>query len=157
MNRLRKGATMRIPLLMLALMLCVVVGCKKPKPEAAGGGGGVVQENNGVAQNIRMAAVRTISLTDLHSLHQSIQTDYQLNNKMPTKEQTLQWAQREAPNIYKHVQDGQLIITGTPSYDGVWAYTADPQTPAGEYLWVTSSIPGNRVTKAELDKRLAAK
>ena len=167
-------------LLLIGLMLALVVGCKKggtkpakdvasgprasaggndmpvvhpsgvvvpPTGGAAGGGGG------GAYQAVRTAAKRTVNLAQLKDIQLFITNASLENGKMPTREETAAVLQKEAPQIYKQVQDGSIVLTGTRSREHVWAYTADPQSVAGEHLVVTSSSV-DRMAAQTLKQRL---
>jgi len=72
---------------------------------------------------------------------------------MPTAQQTTAALQQAAPKTFQLVKDGAIILTGTQRGDGVWAYTAQPVSPAGEYL-VCLQSEVKRITRPELDQLL---
>jgi hypothetical protein len=100
-----------------------------------GGGGGA----GGAVQAVRQAVVRTVNQNEMHNLHIFIDTASGASGQMPTVEEITRALEREAPKTHKLVQNGAIVLTGTNSREGIWAYTADPQTTGGEHLVVTAS------------------
>jgi hypothetical protein len=72
---------------------------------------------------------------------------------MPTVQEIAASLQQGAPKTFALVQDGTIVLTGTRSREGIWAYTRDPQSAAGEHLVVTSSTV-QRMPAATLGERL---
>ena len=163
-------------LLLLGLALALLAGCKKPAGKGASnnpnpgpapgnqttahaptgvvvnpgtGGGG----SGGAAQAVRMAARRAVSQVDLDQLKLFIETASGASGQMPSVQTTTAALQREAPHIFKQVQDGDIVLTGTRSRENIWAYTAGPQSVTGEHLVVTSSSV-QRMSPQALNQRL---
>ena len=99
-----------------------------------GGGGG-----GGAYQAVRTAVRRTVNENELKNLHLFIETASGASGRMPSPQEILAALQREAPKIAKHIQDGDIVLTGATTREGIWAYTKDPQSTAGEHLILTSS------------------
>ena len=62
-----------------------------------------------------------------------------VGNTMPSEKQINAELQKDARQPGKLVQDKVIVISGTRSRDGVWAYTKEPQTSAGEHLVILAS------------------
>jgi hypothetical protein len=164
-------------ILILALALVLLAGCKKPSnkgaknnptpaPAATGdqttahaptgvvvnpglGGGG----SGGAVQAVRMATKRAVSQNDLNQIHLFIENASAASGQMPTVQEISAALQKEAPQIYKQVQDKAIILTGTRSRENIWAWTYEPQSVTGEHLIVSSSGV-QRMTAQELTQRL---
>jgi hypothetical protein len=102
---------------------------------------------------VRLAAKRVVNETDMKSIQIFIENASLANNQMPTKEETATALQKEAPKIYKQIQDGAIVLTGARSREHIWAYTADVQSIAG-YKIILTSNGVERIDPAALDKRL---
>jgi hypothetical protein len=147
-------------------VLCVTVaacGCKKktppppvaaapaanapePGPAPAGGGNTNFQSGGGAVQNIRNAARRTITLNDMSQLGTLIEAEYTQNGRMPTAADIKMFLQKDAPHIAAAINDGSIILTGTSSHEGLWAYEVDADTKGGVVL-----VSG-RATRADADE-----
>jgi hypothetical protein len=103
------------------------------QPALGGGGSG------GAVQAVRQAVIRTVNQADLDQIRLFIYNASLANDQMPSAQEINAVLQKEAPKTWKQVQDGAIVITGTRSREGIWAYTADAQTVGGEHLVVTSS------------------
>ena len=150
--------------LLIGLALIVLTGCPKKKNNATSSGqnqtGGVsggsslaVPPPGGAVQNVRKAALRPVSQTDLNQIRTFIYDASLASGQMPTIQQISAALQQGAPQIYKKVQDKDIILTGTKQREGIWAYTAEAQSGAGELLVCTHSEI-KRMTKQELDQHL---
>jgi hypothetical protein len=62
--------------------------------------------------------------------------------------------EKASPKLAAHLRDGSIVLTGIRSREGIWAYTRDPQSGAGEHLIITNSERGVRMPAAELGARL---
>jgi hypothetical protein len=171
---------MRIVLCLALLSALVTSGCKKkddkaaqappPAPvnnQAAAGNQGPAMHaptgvvvggvgsggSGGAAQAIRKAATRTVAINDLNNLRLFIDTASSASGQMPTVQEITAGLQREAPGIYQKIVDQSIILTGTRRREGIWAYTAEAQTPAGEHMVLTSSSV-ERMTAQVLNQRL---
>lgn len=111
------------------------LGTKRP-------GGGVVTAVN-----------RAVNLNEMQNIQKFIQIAELDFNRMPTAQEVAQSLQRSAPKTYELIQSGVIVITGTRNREGIWAYTKDPQSVAGEHLVVTGSSCG-RMTADELRRLL---
>lgn len=140
---------MRKPLLVLALALFLLVGCKKfskstkgtPPGTTSGTPGSTVVNpgSGGVVQGVRMAAVRTVNYNEMKNLHLFMEAGSAASGQLPDSRTVLAEIQREAPKTYKHLDDKSIVLTGARSRDSIWAYTADPQNAIGNHLVITSS------------------
>lgn len=160
-------------LLLLALALVLLAGCKKAsnkanpsKTNSSGegmsvhaptgvvinpglGGGG----SGGAAQAVRKAAARAVSQNELRNIHLYIE-NASLSGQMPSAPEITQALMREAPATYKLIQEGAIVLTGTRSRESVWAYTKEAQSTTGEHLMVSNNGVG-RITPQELNARLS--
>jgi hypothetical protein len=154
---------MRKLLLLLGLVLVLMAGCKKnpgTKPAAGqpggggGGGGGVgvhaptgVVTNpglggggsGGAAQAVRQAVTRTVNMHEMQNIYVFMNDASLASGRMPSVEEVGAALQKEAPKTWKLVQEKAIVLTGTNSREGIWAYTQDAQSAAGEHLVITSS------------------
>jgi hypothetical protein len=158
-------------LLVIGLALALLGGCKKKTTKLAGGPGAGGGQNvaahapSGVAlgsgggggggayQGVRTAVKRTVNANEMKNLHLFIETASGASGRMPSYQETLAALQREAPKTAKHIEDGDIVLTGAPTREGIWAYTRDPQSVAGEHLILTSSGI-ERMPAATLRQRL---
>jgi hypothetical protein len=114
----------------------------------SGGGGG-----GGAVQAVRQATTRTVNLAQMKDLQLFIDQASLADGQMPTKEQITAALQKESRKTYQLVHDGAIVLTGTRSRDGIWAYTYEPQTTGGEHL-VLSASGIERVPAPTLRQRL---
>jgi hypothetical protein len=155
--------------LLIALMLVLLVGCRKgrrastgsPAPPSdpnagmavhaptgvvinSGSGGG----SGGAAQAVRKAVLRTVTRNELRNIHQFMESasSASTSGQLPTPEEVLQVLQREDRKAFELVKEGAIVLTGTRSRENIWAYAKEPQVYGGEHLVVISSgitsIPG---------------
>ncbi len=85
----------------------------------------------GAVQNVRQAARRSVALNDMHQLGQLIAATELETNRMPTKDQIREMLKRDAQNIFRLVEDGSIVLTGTRERGGLWAYEVDADTRGG--------------------------
>ncbi len=100
-----------------------------------------------------MAGKRVVAESDLKQIQIFIENASLASGQMPTREEVAAALQKEAPKIYKQVQEGAIVLTGTRSRQNIWAYTPDPQSIAGYHLILTSNGV-ERLDPAPLKKRL---
>ena len=146
-------------LLLLALTLAVLAGCKKTTDKQASptpapgeglavhaptgvvinpgmGGGG----SGGAAQAVRKAVARTVNQHQLSTLYKFIFDSEITNSRMPTAEEITAALKSADSATYNLVKDGVIRLTGTRTRSGViWAYTWEPQTVGGDHLVITNS------------------
>lgn len=165
--------------LVIGLLLLAVVGCKRaaknqakeqpagqqpagqqPPPVHAptgvvmnpsGGGSG------GAAQAVRTAVVRTVNLTQMDQLRLFMETasTASATGQLPPATEVAAAMQREAPAIFKLLQDRVLVLTDARSRSTIWVYTADSQSAAGEHLVIDAGTV-TRMPAAVLQQRLAS-
>jgi hypothetical protein len=90
-------------------------------------------------QGVRAAVNRTVARNELENLRLFLDTASGPTGQLPTPAEVSQSLQKEAPQTWRMVQDGKVLLTGIRNREGIWAYTADPQTPGGDHLVVTNS------------------
>jgi hypothetical protein len=167
-------------LLVIGLVLALLGGCKKkttklaqgPAPNeqgqaAAGPGGqgpamhapsGVVLGKGsggggGAYQAVRTATTRMVNETQMHDLQLFIENASLASGQMPTAAEIKAALQKESRKTYELVNNGSIVLTGTRSRQGIWAYTFEPQTVGGEHL-VLSASGIERVPAQTLKQRL---
>lgn len=114
-----------------------------------GGGGG----SGGAAQAVRQAVVRSVNEQEMKTIQQFIELWYQTNGSMPGKAEFALSLKKDAYKTYELVEANAIILTGTKSREGIWAYTYNPQSQAGEHIVATASYVG-RMPAAELREKL---
>ena len=130
----------------LVLSLLLLAGCKEnaPKPTAAAtaakaneppaglapGGNTNYQAGAGALQNTRQAARRAVAQSDMSQLGLIMSDMAERTGKMPTAAE-VQAELRTTPNLLKLLQDGTVVLTGTPARSGLWAYEAEADTKGG--------------------------
>jgi hypothetical protein len=131
---------MRKLLVVGVLALVVIAGCKKRVSKTEEDTSRDVVPGAGAAvQGVRLAVNRTVNQNEMENIRLFIETASSASGKMPSRAEVEQALQREAPKTWKMVQDKSITLTGVQSREGIWAYTTDPQTPAGEHLVVSGS------------------
>jgi hypothetical protein len=113
-----------------------------------GGGGG-----GGAYQAVRTATTRTVNMAQMHDLRLFIDNASAASGQMPSAQDIKAALQKESPKTYQLVENGSIVLTGTRSREGIWAYTFEPQTTGGEHL-VLSASGIERVPAATLKQRL---
>lgn len=101
----------------------------------------------GVISSVRGAGQRTIALNDLRTLAQYIQQIYVLENRMPDVDR-IKAELRDAPNVLQHIQNGDIILTGTKDGGGIWAYHKEASGTG--YLVIQNGSP-IRMTKQDFE------
>lgn len=149
---------MRIFLLIVAATVSLGAGCKKKSASVASAAPDPGPSANtnyvpgaGAIQNTRQAARRTVALNEMSQLGQLIELQYNDLGRMPTKQQILANLS-QAPSILQHINEGNIILTGTTNHSGLWAYEVDADTRGGIVLQAGSA---RRATKDEVQQLLA--
>jgi hypothetical protein len=166
-------------LLVIGLALALLGGCKKKTtklaqaapgdqaPAAAAAPGGQVGAHaptgvvlgkgsgggGGAYQAVRTATTRTVNMAQMHDLQLFIDNASLADGQMPSAEVIKAALQKESRKTYELVNNGSIVLTGTRSRQGIWAYTFEPQTTGGEHL-VLSSSGIERMPAATLRQRL---
>lgn len=135
----------------MAMVFATALGCQKstPPPHPSGVTGTV----GGAIAGVKGAVDRTVTLNELNNLRLFIDTASNSSGKMPTKAEVLAVAAKEDKKLHGFLSDGTIVMTGTKSRDGVWAYVAEAIKTNG-YVVTSSGI--ERKTSAELKQMLAA-
>jgi hypothetical protein len=151
-------------LLVIGLMLALLGGCKKKTtklaqaapgdqaPVAAAAPGGQVGAHaptgvvlgkggggGGAYQAVRTATTRTVNMAQMHDLQLFIDNASAASGQMPSAQEITAALQKESRKTYELVNNGSIVLTGTRSRQGIWAYTFEPQTAGGEHLVLSSS------------------
>lgn len=118
-------------------------GCKKPAPvtpqtvtvtataTAAPSDNTNYVPGGGAAQNIRKAALRAITLSEMSNLGLMIEFEYTTNGKMPDLNTITGILEREVPLVARSVKDGKIKLCWTTEHAGLWAYEVDSDTKGG--------------------------
>lgn len=155
---------MRNLMLLPALALVLVMGCKKPTPKAAPAppapaptaaaghtppavhaptgvviNPGMSGGSGGAVQAVRKAAGRAVTQNEMNNIRTFIEDASLASGQMPTAQQTFQALQQGARATAKLVEDGDIILTGTRQREGIWAYTKEAVSTTGEHLVVNGS------------------
>lgn len=156
---------MRTLMLLAALALVVVTGCKRtlpppapapatPAPGTAASGHtppsvhaptgvvinpGMSGGSGGAVQAVRKAVGRAVTQSEMNNLRTFIEDASLSSGQMPTKEQILQALQQGARATAKLVEDGDIRLTGTRQREGIWAYTKEAVSTTGEHLVVNGT------------------
>jgi hypothetical protein len=120
------------------LALCAVAaGCGRSSSNApAGGSGGDNSVSVGrTAQAVRGAVERTVTLNELNNLRLFIDTA-SAGGRMPDQQQILA-AAREDRKLSEFINEGLIVVTGTKSREGVWAYVAEAMKTKGFVVLAT--------------------
>lgn len=100
-----------------------------PQGNLTGGSGGIFAP--------RTAAARAVNQAQLRDLHLSMSQTFLLDNRVPSKDEIMKDAQMN-PQLLPLLKDEIIVLTGTTSGDGIWAYTMYPQK-AQEHFVVTKA------------------
>ena len=110
-----------------------------------------VKGGEGAIQSPRMAAARTINDAQMKDLHLSIFYTFQLENRVPDVNEIILEA-RKNRQLLPLLSEEVVILTGTKSGDGVWAYSQYPQRNGNHYVIVQSGRV--EMSPEDLRKRL---
>jgi hypothetical protein len=149
--------------IVLCLALISLVGCKKKTTptsvqqstatEVSGPQNTNYEAGAGVAQNVRNAAKRIVTQTEMGQLGVFIEDSYSTLGKMPGVNAIMASLQKESPNTHKMIQEGAIILCWTAQHEGLWAYEVDADKKGGIVL-VTGAA---RRADADEVKRLLGK
>lgn len=112
------------------------------------------QPGAGAVQNVRQAARRTVVINDMQQLGLFIELAYSETGKMPDAAQIKETLKRDAPKIAAAVEEGAIILTGTTSHQGLWAYEVDAEKRGGIGL---ATGAAQRMTADEVQGLLSQK
>jgi hypothetical protein len=96
--------------------------------------------------SVLKAVRREKAQSELNQLALSIEQLRDPFGKMPTKEEIMADLQRSAPTIFKAIQEGSYILTGTKDPSGLWAYEVDADKHDG------LAVIGGRATRSTTDE-----
>lgn len=119
-------------------------------PSAALGGGG----GGGAAQAVRKAARRAQALNELKNLGEMIELMRTDVGRMPTRDQIMAGIKRDLAGVYKAIEEGSYILTGTMDGGGLWAYEVDADKQPGLALIGGRAV---RSTPEEVQRYLNSK
>jgi hypothetical protein len=129
-------------LVWLSLIVVVLAGCKKKAatvPTTAPtltatevtSGNTNYEAGAGALQNVRNAAMRTITLAEMQQLGVFIEDQYLIDGKMPRLDVIRATLQKNSPNTLKMIDDKKIILCWTAQHEGLWAYEVDADTKGG--------------------------
>jgi hypothetical protein len=136
---------MRLLIVAAFVVLVASSGCKKKTPAAssapAAEAAPPVDDRNtsfrrdgSTVGNAYRAGKRAVALNDMSQLGQLIEIMYGDTNKMPDAAAIKTAMQKDAPNLYKQIDEGSIILTGTKDHAGMWAYEVDADKAGGIVL-----------------------
>ncbi|HEY2786927.1 MAG TPA: hypothetical protein VGJ05_18340 [Fimbriiglobus sp.] len=149
---------MRILFVVIVGVALGMTGCKKkptttptesPPPSGVRGNSNYVA-GGGAVQNVRQEAKRAVTLNDMHQIGLMISMSEIENNKMPSKNEIYSLLS-QTPNLRKLIDDGDVILTGTKSREGLWAYEVDADVKGG--IGLVAGVP-NRYRADEIKQYL---
>jgi hypothetical protein len=154
----------------LLVLSLVAAGCKKqskpteldsapPKYVSSGGGSAApnqsgnltVSGGQGAIQAPRMAAARAVNNAQLRDLHLSMSQSYLVDNKLPSKDEIMQEAQKNS-QLFPLLKEEVVILTGATRGDEIWAYTQYPQRAGDHYVITSQGV--DQMSPEVLRKRL---
>ena len=110
-----------------------------------------VKGGEGAIQSPRMAAARTINNAQMKQLHLSMFQTFQLDNRVPDINEIMQEAKQNRQLLPLLIEE-VVILTGTKSGDGVWAYSQYPQRSGNHYAITQQGV--SEMSPEDLRKRL---
>ena len=152
-----------VPAILIAA--CAATGCKKKTPPPAAASSAPAAEpvddrnttfrpGGSTIGNAYRAGKRAVALNDMSQLGQLIEMMHLDTGRMPDAAAIKAGMQKDAPNIYKLIDDGTIILTGTKDHAGLWAYEVDADKAGGIVL--VAGTP-SRATADEVKQYLAQK
>ena len=135
----------------LVILFAALAGCNRTKVDYVPA---KTPNENLTAQQRVVAATpvlgRTVSANDLDQLNKFLEMARSESGKRPRSLAELPGLQRDAPNIYKLIQDGDLVLTGNA--EGVLAYAKSALEKPGPVLIAEGVNP--RMEPDELKRKL---
>lgn len=139
----------------LALFCGIVIlaGCiprtKSPTTTSSTGGSssGNLDPFFGPVQAGRKGAQNLVTANEMRNIHIFINHA----PDMPSKEQIMAAMKQEDPKGFQLIQDGQIILTGAKTREGVWAFEKDAPTKGG---WVVTSSGPEKMSAQQLQQLL---
>lgn len=129
---------MRIATNCIVMAMFCGIGCKPSKEP-------------GVIEKVQGKVKETVDAIEMKDLQLFIAQREITNNKMPSKEEVLEYAKTENPKLSKLLEDGAIVLTGSKTRESVWAYEKDAPTKGG---WVITNVGETKMTPDELKKAL---
>jgi hypothetical protein len=130
---------------LIGLALAAVAGCGKNSSAPAS------PARQAIVEKVP-ALKRLVTDVELYNLRLNIDATTAGGN-LPSKETILAELRKDDPKSWRGVQEGAIILTGTRSRKGIWAYTAEPQPSTGKHRVVTEEGLES-LTPEELKQRL---
>jgi hypothetical protein len=138
-------------LMMLGLALVLAAGCKKVPSGATGGSSNT--SSGGLVGAIHQKVKGSISQQQMDQLFKYLfAMSTERSNSLPSEQEIKAELQRDARQLWKLIQDGDVVLTGTRSPKGIWAYTKAPQTADGGH-WVITEGGVTSMSKEAIDKQ----
>jgi hypothetical protein len=143
---------------LFAACLVFWTGCLKPAKQAptsqtsSAASASSGSPTGGAVQAVRGAVQRTLTANDLSNLRIFIDNASLASGQMPSRDEILAAAKQGDPKLHALLQDGLIVLTGTRTREGIWAYEKDAPSKGGMVL---SSMGVERLTPQELNHRLS--
>ena len=106
----------------------------------------------GAVQDVRKAVGRAVTQNELNNLRLFIDTASGASGQMPTQQEILAGVQKDDRKLAQAIQQGDIVLTGTRSREGVWAYTKEVQRNGNHYAVTSNGV--EEMSPATLQQRL---
>jgi hypothetical protein len=141
---------MKTATLCLVMLVTCIGGCKARKPkESTPSAPQKLDAMDRIIKNTKS----NLNAIQVHDLQLFIAQMEIGEGRMPSKQEILDYAKKENPKLYKILDDGAFVLTGTKVRESVWAYEKDADSEGG---WVVSHA-GEQKLKAEEVRKLLGK
>ena len=94
---------------------------------------------------------KAVNANDMKQIHLFIETASGASGRMPTAAETYETLRKEAPNLYKLVEDGTIVLHPARTRNDIWAYERKAYDSSG---WVASSAGVEQMDSQTLRQRL---
>jgi hypothetical protein len=139
---------MRTATLCLVMLLACMVGCKGRKPkESTPSSPQKLDAMDRIIKNTKS----NLNAIQVHDLQLFIAQMEIGEGRMPSKDEILDYAKKENPKLYKLLDEGAFVLTGSKIRESVWAYEKDAPTDGG---WVLTNVGEFKMTAEELKQKL---
>ncbi len=133
-------------ILVVAVTCLLWTGCEPPPPKPTKPS----KETGGVIGEILDKPRQIVTMEEMHDLHLYMAGE-EVNGQMPTKEMVFAYAKKDNPKLWKLLDSGAIVLTGTKNRDSLWAYEKDAPTKGG---WVVDGRGQTKMSAEEVQKLL---
>jgi hypothetical protein len=132
--------------LLIATTCLLTIGCDPPpfKPTKPS------KESGGVISDVMNKVTQTVTAVEMHDLHLFMSQE-EIGGQMPTKEAVFAYAKKDNQKLWRLLDNGAIVLTGTKTRDGLWAYEKDAPTKGG---WVVTGTGESKMSAEEVQKLL---